>query len=768
MTFFKSFLFLSVFIISSVGITLVQAADSPMIRWTSSEDNNSDFSHIIALINQKTGKSFSENDFLLQEHRDLAFTKYQIYQQLSGGVPVDGKSIRIWSDLSSNVTVQVEASLDLSLIAAPGAERLAVFHRFNLSEAQTMKLAHLAVNKSNQDTSVRGLDWKDRIVQGALVRIVTIKGKHGVHQVMISHETGKVISHSYQEFPQADLTPGTMELDALVYPIYEEVDGTGVILTRVPAKLTHVFKTIPEIKGDIYALMKTQKYFDTQFSPVLGGTIDGRAQGFWSMSYLKDQAAQIRRGLIQIPNDYSTGLMLQGEYATINIHPDAFTTFKGINFAAKPSSAFFPNWIASQVNGKEVYEMVPGNAFYGKPLTSAAELLTRPAQRLPNHDPTQYINDGFDEIQVYYAINTLMEELHLRGLTDPDLSTRPFNAFLFNPDVEYRDNAFYTDDTINFTTYSDKQANMARDNSTIWHELGHGIMDRLMGDNIKLADTGGLSEGMADFVAQIIVQSVTNSVPFPGSTDFRIINQTGFFLTNEVHDDGEAYGGAMNDFMMAAMTKEGQVGLHKVADVILEAMRLCRDHPALTAQEWFNHILFADHLGRPGVRVPGELAPMMLAAINGRNFHLDGSPVASLTLVNDATGKEVVAGSEGSRGNAIPVKLPKDGTAHFSLSVNLKSSKEYVFNYPLTVKVEFAKGALQGAVHWVGKENGPKIFTLNSETDTLHIPLDVTGTCDFVNRQDGTCVDYAYVQILNQGETDHPRAKKRFYVQIKN
>jgi len=76
------------------------------------------------------------------------------------------------------------------------------------------------------------------------------------------------------------------------------------------------------------------------------------------------------------------------------------------------------------------------------------------------------------------------------GFTDPELSTRPFHAFLFNPDISYRDNAFYTDDTINFTTYSPAEPNMARDNSTIWHELGHGVMDRLMGDEIQLADNG--------------------------------------------------------------------------------------------------------------------------------------------------------------------------------------------------------------------------------------------------------------------------------------
>lgn len=757
MSFIKSILVLSIF----VSTSFARAEDSSLIRWTAAEDSNASLAHVVQVINTKTGKSFTVEDFYLQESRDLAFNHYALYQQMSGGVPVDGKAIRIWSDLNNGSTVQVEAALDLALVAAPGKEALSVFRRFTLTENLTMKLAHARVKKSKQDVNMRGVEWKDRIVNNKLVRLVTIKGKRGKHQIQISHDTRKVVKYSYEEFPQ-------MDLEALVYPIYEEVEGAGTILSRQTAKLTHVSNTIPQIDGDLYASLKVRKYYDNKYSPILGNTPEGRAQGYWAMSYVKKLAEMIRSNAALVSNDYSKGLLLQGAYATINIHPDAFTAFKGIKFAAKPSTALFPNWAPTVVDGNEVWEMTPGNAFYGKPIMSAEELLTRPARRLPDNDPTSYINDGFDEIQVYYAVNTLMEELHLRGLTDPDLSTRPFNAFLFNPDVEYRDNAYYTDDTINFTTYSNTQPNMARDNSTIWHELGHGIMDRLMGDNIRLADTGGLSEGMADFVAQIIVQAVTNNQPFPGSEQFRIINQTGFFLTNEVHDDGEAYGGAMNDFMMAAIKKEGQAGLHKVADVILEAMRLTRDHPALTAKDWFEHILFADSLGRPGVRVAGELSPLLLSAIGGRNFSLTGAEVADMKLVNLNTGKEVVAGEEGSRGHAVQLNVAKDSTTHFDLSVKLKSTKDYEFHYPLTVKVEFAKGALQGAVHWVGKEKGPMMLTLNSEADTMKIPLDVYGTCDQINRQDGSCVDYAYVQIYNPEDSVHPKAKKRFYVQVRN
>src|SRR5205807_5683259 len=143
----------------------------------------------------------------------------------------------------------------------------------------------------------------------------------------------------------------------------------------------------------------------------------------------------------------------------------------------------------------------------------------------------------------------LFASLQPRGFKDPELSTRPFHAYLYDPDVAMRDNAYYTADTINFTTYSPKELNYARDNTTIWHELGHGIMDRLMGDFIQLADTGGLSEGMADFVAAMVISDVTDNVPFPGYRDFRIVNKTAFFVANEVHDDGEAYGGAMKDFL---------------------------------------------------------------------------------------------------------------------------------------------------------------------------------------------------------------------------
>jgi hypothetical protein len=743
-------------------------SDPVSLRWTGSDDSNASIQHVIRIIQKKTGKLIDESELILQESRDLAFYHYQKFQQVAGGYPVEGMYIRIWTVPATAKAVQVEVSLDRSLIRSSNRESALHFAPSRLGQNQMLDIVRNSLATSTEDASIRGIDWKDRILDGQLVRIFEIKSKRGKYRIVVSHSAQKVISRIYEENPQADFTASKAnDLDALVYEIYEEVEGEQTLLPRVKKKLTNLNSTLPWIKGDLYSSLKKRRYFEYQYSPILGMTEEGRAEGYWSMKYLTQQAAAIRAKLPRVSNDFQHGFLLHGKYATINIHPDAFSSWDGINFTARSSAPFFPYWKPALVDGKLSYEMVPGNAFYGRPLYSSAEVLSRPARRLENHDPVSYVNDGFDEIQVYYAVNTFMEELQKQGFQDPELSTRPFNAFLFNPDVEYRDNAYYTDDTINFTTYSSSSQNMARDNSTIWHELGHGIMDRLMGENIRLADTGGLSEGMADFLAQIIVQSVTNNQPFPGSEKFRIINQTGFNLTNEVHDDGEAYGGAMNDFMMTVVNREGKTGLTKVADLILDAMRLCRDHPALTAKDWFSHILFADRLGRSGLRQPGELSHDLLKALQGRNFQLGDAPAAEMKLINLNSGEEVIAGRPGSRGNAIQVMIPKTGKERFDLSVSLKSSQEYRFRYPLKVRVEFQKGALQGAIHWVGEELGPKQITLNSESDLAKIPLEITGTCDSINRQDGSCVDYAYIQIWNQGE-NAPRAKKRFYLQVRN
>jgi hypothetical protein len=407
---------------------------------------------------------------------------------------------------------------------------------------------------------------------------------------------------------------------------------------------------------------------------------------------------------------------------------------------------------------------VPSATYRGQLLQDASSALSRPAVRLKDHNMIEYINDGFDEIQVYYAVDRLMESLQSMGFTDPELSTRPFNAVLYDPDISMRDNAYYTNDTINFTTYSPSNQNFARDNSTIWHELGHGVMDRLMGDMITLADTGGLSEGMADFVAKLVVEDVTNGQPFEGENDFRIINQIGFNLTNEVHDDGESYGGSMRDILEATVAKFGQAGVKKMADLTMDTMRLTRNHPGLTANDWFEHMLFADQLGS-ALRAPGEMGSLITSALALRNFNLDNSPVAEFNIIVD--GNSILTGkSLGSRERPYYVELKAGETAEHQLEMSLQSTANYKFRYPLKVEVNFNGGPLEGAIKWMDESAGSKTFVLNSEADTVNLKVAATGACDFINREDGSCSDFIYIKVINDKDTN-PSAKKRFYMRVK-
>jgi hypothetical protein len=791
---------LAVFItVSQVGTAIHSAnalaafGSGELIRWTGTEDSDGTFTHALSKLGQKIGKSLNEKDFLLEEDRDLAFNHYKRWVQLIDQVPVHGNFIRIWTQLNSNQLIQFESNIEIPTrrsrnFSGPGFlpfdtrpdQQSAHQLRQALTSHETMALARQVVENYQDDPFLRGVNWKDEWNQGQLIRLVKIKGKRGYHQIRIGLKSKQVIFHRYSEFPQADIS-----IPVQVYPIYEEVEnGDGIILPRVPAELKHILSQVPHVEGDIYAPIqefgKLHPYYDLKFDPILGETEEGRAEGYWSFNHLKSQAASLRSQLSLVDNSWKNGILLEGRYATINIHPEAMDKFKPLNFTLVHSSALFFDWAETTFEGRPTEVMTPETAYSGQRLFSPQEAWNRRAQRLPNHDPAQYINDGFDEIQVYYAIDTLFEALHTRGFSDPELATRPFNAFLFNPDIAYRDNAFYTDDTINFTTYSPKAGNAARDNVTIWHELGHGIMDRLMGTSIELADTGGLSEGMADFVAALVVQAVTQGVPFPGSDQFRILNQTGFYLTNEVHDDGEAYGGAMKDFLDAVIQTQGaEVGLNQVADLVLEAMRLTRDFPGLTAPEWFKHLVFADSLGRPGLRLPGELSPFLLKSLASRNFRLDGGQVAKFSLVNVTSpgsrpGDEIEAENPGTREHPIRLNLGKTETAQFKLQASLKSSKDFQFHYPAEIRVHYHGSALQGAIHWVDKEQGPKSYILNQESDKVTLPLSVTGTCDEINRTDGSCVDYADILVFDRvgnGNSTNtalqkPVAKKRFYLRI--
>ena len=598
----------------------------------------------------------------------------------------------------------------------------------------------------------------DQWVNGDLVRQVEVRGRRGVHHISISLLKNVVLEKIYIDFPQSEQF---QTVRANVFPIYEEVENTGEKLPFEEKELKFITTSIPDGGENPLSVFDAVKFPESSYHPVLAETAFGAENDIWSEASLRRKVVDAVSRFPVKANDFTNGMVLQGKYATINIHPAA-KEFKDINFDLKASVNHMISW--KNIDGEWMAKPLSG--FYGKTITSETELLNCLPERLPDHDTVSYINSGFDEIQVYYGVTVLMDALVEMGFEDKELSTNPFHAFLFDPDIGMKDNAYYYDNTINFTTYNSSQPNLARDNPTIWHELGHGVMERLMGSHLGFSDSkggyGGLSEGMADFVAKIIVEHQTSGVEFPGKNDFRIINKTGFYLTNELHDEGESYGGAMSDMLDAVIAKNGREGLYDFADLTLEAMRLTRNHPALSARGWFEHMLYADELGSE-VREINQFKTIIQNSLVKRNFAFSAEFKPSSMKVTFAKG-ELTQQSEASRERPL-TDCGVDGVVTNDLKLELKSGDAKFIKFPAIVKVEFKKGALQGAIKWEGEETNPTIYSIQSEDDILNITLKASMECETVNQPDGSCKDYAYLQVYNN-DSLKPVAKKRFYLKL--
>ncbi len=773
--FSKNLFFQSILMALFIALTCTTTAQAakatslPLQYWrvTPQETTATNLVDLLQDLNKKLGQQLTEGDFRLIESRQLATSTFLNYLQISNGTPIKGTSFRIWTGRSSQpkliqAEAHIEANPSLSLLRNSASARMSQatpWQGLKLTRS-VQKLVKAAIRNSREDSRVAGMSIEDQWVGARLHRIVKVQVKQGIHTVEIDLEKLSIVSASYRPHANADFV-------GLVYPIYEETRnastpaGARQLLKRELRTIKNLKRQTLKADADPYSTLAGDHYVYSKFDAWLGSTAQGQAQGFWNFEFLFSKIDQVRDSLTSVANVLARGMVLDGRYATVSLHADVANKYTGIGFPLRYGAQPQLTW--TDVEGEDNdWQIKVVSSFLGKPINYESEFLTRKADRDPNHDPVGYINSGFDEIQVYYAINELMEKLNEMGFTDPELSTKPFHAFLYDPDIRSRNNAYYTNDTINFSTYSPDAINFARDNTTIWHELGHGIMDRLMGPYLNLADTGGLSEGMADFIAALVLEAETHGRAFPGSNDMRIENSTGFFLTNEVHDDGEAYGGAMKDMLKLATIKFGTKGLAKMTDLTLETMRLTRNHPNLTAQDWFTHMLYADMIPSQ-LRKANEFGDIINSALEKRNFSFDPSHLAQFQFLAD--GEAIEGNKRGTRENPIPLNLAKDEVQDFDLQFSLKEPGEYKFKYPVVVEVSYSGGPLQGAIHWLNEDAGPLKLTLHSPSDLIGLKVAVTGTCDFANRENGDCVDFAYVRVFNFGETK-PVAKKRFYLRV--
>jgi hypothetical protein len=731
-------------------------AEIAKVRITNVGSSVNNSMQIVGLINSRLGVRLSMADFQFVERVDLATMKFEMWVQTRAGKPIVESRLRVWRN-KQNQIIAIEAHVDRASTNGFGFV-LRSSQRFlqpqYLENAQNLERQKTLVKealKNHHDNQVIEIKHEDAWEKDRFVRIFTATGERGVHTVSYGHVEGRLVSARYQEHHQAELPP----VEAMGYKVYEQnwYNPSEAMAPEV-LQLKYLNDKVVAQDNDPFEALTKSPFMRHLYDEQRGSTQEGIQQGFWSYALLNAMANEAQGNLQLVDNSFTgpKGLVLDGRYVSINIHPGAKRYLEN---AALPL-VYSANIQQDMVSFMGQVGLSFKTALLGRTYNAPEGLMVTPV-RHATHSVSEYLKDGVDQVQVYWAVTEMLEKLQGLGFTDPEISSRKFTAYLYNPDPFYRNNAFYINDTINFTTYSPEASNFARDNTTIWHEIGHGIIDRLLGQ-ITLVKGEGFHEGMADFLAELVLQASSFGREFPGRTNQRIYNVAAFNFANEAHDDGEAFGGFMKEVLDKSIEKWGENGVSKMANLIFEAMRFTRGHPALDEQEWVEKMLFADSRGNL-MRAAGDFRALIEASLAKRNFSADGKNLASMEVQIDD--QILRRGGQGGRNG--PIYRPKDIESRMALKVRLNDGANFKFKYPLKIKVAAGNGA-KGPIDWIGEEEGPKFVNLNSAADVAEVEMGTTGKCDVLNLND-TCRESVFIEVYEEGDKK-PKARQRIYIQL--
>jgi hypothetical protein len=760
---------MKIWILILVSVFAFQASSGELqkVRWTGKDKSLSDLTAILSQLSQQLQISLKAEDFRLNEKRDLQGMNFSYYQQMVDGVPVRNAGVRIWQNPQTQNLIQMIAYIfnpttkEMKLARTQYQRTLLESSLSDISFANVRKIVGEDLTQIRNFKAVR--QWKDDKV----ILMLTVFGKDRSVEYHLDPRTLVIQYRQVRMYPQTETkAPRINQTDeysvpAHVFKVNEEVEmpwgrrASGA--KPEPVELKYLKKKNRATLQDWTAQMPQREFNSAKEDPIKAATPEGRAEGYWSAQSIKEMIDATTQMIPERANQAASAAYLDGRYVQILINSEAFKKFNVQTFSPFYSTAVSQSW-APAASG---WNLNLNAASFGRAFFSPADLLLRQAPYETRRDTGALINEGFDEMQVYWAVTKWFETMQDAGFNDFELSTRPIQAFLFDPDIESQNNAFYNQDTINFTTYTDDSINEARNLITIWHELGHGLMDRLQGSSGF--DNGGLSEGIADFAAEMVLRGYyKNQVP-EAIARRRIVNRTGFQLTSEFHDDGEAYGGSLKDVMDLKIAQDGFVGYAKTCDLVLDAMRLTRQSPNLSLQDWYEALVLSDENGKTGLRAPGEFAATLKTAFAGRNYVYLQPAAAKMTLsYNDI---EITDSSKGSRSSPIKLALAAGSEQDFLLKLNVKSAAD-VYAYPLKVVLSYKEtNALQGAAKY--KDEADQAFTLNSPNDTIEIPITVLAGCDSINTSQNSCKDFVNVQVFAKDAAES-FAKKRFYIDNKN
>ena len=205
------------------------SAQPVWVRLAHADGQKADLSSLLSQIRKKSGIPFSADDLTLVENRRLATSQFLMYAQVKDGLPVPGRSLRIWTSLEDGHLIQAEAYLD---------------------------------------------------------PIPSLRPLHSLSQ------TPRLPAPPQTE-AKASSTSDEFSIPVQIYPVQEEVDSTHQILPRVASELPHLLKRIPRMASDPYAPFKQTFYDEDKRDDLLGETEAGRAKGDRSLPYVKSQIQKV-------------------------------------------------------------------------------------------------------------------------------------------------------------------------------------------------------------------------------------------------------------------------------------------------------------------------------------------------------------------------------------------------------------------------------------------------------------------------------------------
>jgi hypothetical protein len=707
-------------------------------RWTLGQITETNLESIVQRIARENTITINASHFSHYETKQLSGMTFHMFTQLhpTENIPVAGASIRIWLD-ELGQALQIEADVLDENILMMQTEQVGSIN----PRALEFAALNLVALEQEDNTLVHDVDAAIDVRKNQILTRVRVRASKGWHSYWFAGNSYTPVEHTYRTFTRnfSFGEPDTQEefsLDALTYPVADagntrDYKDNGVRGELVRTVLKHIKKRIPERNPVRYFPLESRTFSSERLvSSVQQLTDPDIAAGFWSYGSIMSRLKNLAATDYQITNEigYGNPVRLVGRYASVYWHPDAARTF-----GEDPSKVR----LAPEHTTREGTRGIWFTPFhYGIPFLTANDGLKRAhfVVQVEDKSPRELMEQGFDEIQTYHMVTTFFEVMQSMGLTDPEISTKPVNVVLYNPTVN--DNAYATlEGEINFGIYSSGTPSMARNNTTGWHELSHELIGRISHPELGGPASWGMHEGVSDFLANAIARSINDPVMKPHLADPRPYNSTLFHMNNEVHDAGEAFGGALLELTELAEARFGKPeGTKRVVDLVLQTLRLIRGNPFLTEESWYQHILFADSLSRkksPTERRVGELTDLVNSVFGKRNMRIqehDKLVRFDFSYQKENDEPHTVT----SEDDFFNIELATSGEQHqtLNLKIDIENGSRAKLNFPLTVWVFIRNPKAEGVP--IGPEKEQQ-FTLSSiiykEQETLAIPIQVAAAC---------------------------------------